>query len=175
MATWLLLVLSLLGWKALGAAQDQNPHQPFKVTWKLRNGETYEVLKHMTATHLVNTWWPDLYFHLKELMETSWARAYLRKCPGHKRDQIKTCGGMQSRQCKAWECVTSNDGCWKWSVARPSDLVTMTFVNPITSYMWNKRFTDSCPDCDLVKVSFTSEGQRVIRWTLGLVWGIYGL
>ena len=56
MATRLLLVLSLLGWKALGAAQDQNPHQPFKVTWKLRNGETYEVLNQTTAMHPVNTW-----------------------------------------------------------------------------------------------------------------------
>ena len=84
----------------------------------------------MTAMHPVNTWWPDLYFHLKELMETSWARVYLWKvgfyaCLGHKRDQIKTCGGMQSHQCKAWECVTSNDGWWKWSVVRPSDLVEM--------------------------------------------------
>ena len=131
-------------------------------------------LFHMTAMHPVNTWWPDLYFHLKELMETSWARVYLWKvgfyaCLGHKRDQIKTCGSMHSRHCKAWECVTSNDGWWKWSVARPSDLVTMTFVNPITSDMWNKRFTGSCPDCNLVKVSFTSEGQRDIRWTSGLV------
>ena len=96
-------------------------------------------------------------------------------CPGHKRDRIKTCGSMQSRHCKAWECVTSNDGWWKWSVARPSDLVTKTFVNPITSDMWNKRFTGNCPDCDLIKVSFTSEGQRDIRWTSGLIWGIQGL
>ena len=95
MATWLLLVLSLLGWKALSVAQDQNSHQSFKVTWKLQNGETYEVLNQTTATHPVNTWWPNLYFHLKELMETSWACAYLQKvgfyaCPGHKKDWIKT-------------------------------------------------------------------------------------
>ena len=143
-------------WRDIRCAEPDDCHAP---------------CKHMVA---------DLYFHLKELIETSWACSFLLKvdfyaCPVHKRDQIKTCGGMQSRHCKAWECVTSNDGCWKWSVARPSDLVTMTFVNPITSYMWNKRFTDSCPDCDLVKVSFTSEGQRDIRWTSGLVWGIQGL
>ena len=138
------------------------------------------MLNQTTATHPVNTWWPNLYFHLKELMETSWAHAYLWKvgfyaCLGHKRDRIKTCGSMHSRHCKAWECVTSNDGWWKWSVARPLDLVTMTFVNPITSDMWNKRFTGNCPDYDLVKVSFTSEGQRDIRWTSELVWGIQGL
>ena len=63
MATWLLLVLSLLGWKALSVAQDQNSHQSFKVTWKLQNGETYEVLNQTTATHPVNTLGPDLYFH----------------------------------------------------------------------------------------------------------------
>lgn len=53
MATQALLWCSPPGLEGFGTAQDQNPHQPFKVTWKLRNGETYEVLKHMTATHLM--------------------------------------------------------------------------------------------------------------------------
>ncbi|XDA74082.1 hypothetical protein R6Z07F_004300 [Ovis aries] len=44
-----------------------NPHQPVKITWKLQNGLTREVLNSTTAIHPPNTWWPDLYFDLKPM------------------------------------------------------------------------------------------------------------
>ncbi|XP_052494354.1 MLV-related proviral Env polyprotein-like [Budorcas taxicolor] len=145
------VTLGVLGVLERGGHTNQNPHQPFQVTWILKNGETYEELNWTTATQPKDKWWPDLYFHLQQLTETSWARAYLRKvgfyaCPGHQRENIKTCGGMVSRYCKSWDCVTSNDGYWKWSVTKP-DLINMSFVNPITEDMWNHRFTKYCPDC----------------------------
>lgn len=170
------VTLGVLGVLEKGGHTNQNPHQPFQVTWILKNGETYEELNRTTATQPKDKWWPDLYFHLQQLTKTSWARAYLRKvgfyaCPGHQRENIKTCGGMVSRYCKSWDCVTSNDGYWKWSVTKP-DLINMSFVNPITQDMWNHRFTKYCPDCDLVRLSFTQQGRTENRWISGLAWGI---
>ncbi|XDB51726.1 hypothetical protein ABFV05_005342 [Capra hircus] len=45
-----------------------NPHQPVKITWKLQNGLTREVLNSTTAIHPPNTRWPDLYFDLKPMV-----------------------------------------------------------------------------------------------------------
>ena len=104
------VTLGVLGVLEKGGYTNQNPHQPFQVTWILKNGETYEELNRTTATQPKDKWWPDLYFHLQQLTKTSWARAYLRKvgfyaCPGHQRENIKTCGGMVSRYCKSWDYV----------------------------------------------------------------------
>ena len=57
----LLLVTILLD----PGATNGNPHQPVKITWKLQNGLTREVLNLTSGTHPPNTWWPDLYFDLK--------------------------------------------------------------------------------------------------------------
>ena len=83
-----------LGWALLwmtrllcSGVASVNPHQPVKITWKLQNGLTREVLNSTTAIHPPNTWWPDLYFDLKPMVNVPWARGYLRKqgfwaCPG---------------------------------------------------------------------------------------------
>ena len=83
-----------LGWALLWMTQllcsgvaSVNPHQPVKITWKLQNGLTREVLNSTTAIHPPNTWWPDLYFDLKPMVNVPWARGYLREqgfwaCPG---------------------------------------------------------------------------------------------
>ena len=47
-----------------------DPHQPVKITWRLQNGLTREVLNTTTKTHPLNTWWPDFYFNLKDLVDT---------------------------------------------------------------------------------------------------------
>ena len=56
-----------------------NPHQPVKITRKLQNGLTREVLNSTTAIHPPNTWQPDLYFDLKTMVNVPWARGYLRE------------------------------------------------------------------------------------------------
>ncbi|XP_069454094.1 uncharacterized protein [Ovis canadensis] len=82
-----------------------NPHQPVKITWTLWNGLTREVLNLTTGIHPPNTWWPDLYFNLKDLIKTTWTAAQTRNfgfwaCPGHlKRHNWETCGGLQHYFC----------------------------------------------------------------------------
>ena len=44
-----------------------NPHQPFKITWKLSDGQTHEVINETSGIHPLNIWWPDLYFNLRRL------------------------------------------------------------------------------------------------------------
>ena len=42
------------------------------------------MLNSTTAIHPPNTWWPDLYFDLKPMVNVPWARGYLRnKGSGH--------------------------------------------------------------------------------------------
>ena len=38
------VTLGVLGVLEKGGYTNQNPHQPFQVTWILKNGETYEEL-----------------------------------------------------------------------------------------------------------------------------------
>ena len=73
-----------LGWAILWMTQllcsgvaSVNLHQPVKITWKLQNGLTREVLNSTTAIHPPNTWWPDLYFDLKMMVNVPLARGYL--------------------------------------------------------------------------------------------------
>ena len=76
-----------------------NPHQPARITWMLWNGLTHEVLNLTTGIHPPNTWWPDLYFNLKDLIQTTWTAAQTRNfgfwaCPGHlKTHNWEICGG----------------------------------------------------------------------------------
>ena len=44
-----------------------NPHQPFKITWKLSNRQPHEVINKTSGIHPLNTQWPDLYFNLRRL------------------------------------------------------------------------------------------------------------
>ena len=82
-----------------GGHTNQNPHQSFQITWMLRNGLTHEVLNLTTGIHPPNTWWPDLYFNLKDLIQTTWSATQTRNfgfwaCPGHlKTHNWEICGG----------------------------------------------------------------------------------
>ena len=81
-----------------------NPHQPTKITWKLRNGLTPEVLNSTTGIHPPNTWWPDLYFNLGKLINSGWEGPWLRNyrfwaCPGHIKNNWGTCRGLQHYFC----------------------------------------------------------------------------
>ena len=81
-----------------------NPHQPAKITWKLRNGLTPEVLNSTTGIHPPNTWWPDLYFNLGKLINSGWEGPWLRNyrfwaCPGHIKNNWGTCRGLQHYFC----------------------------------------------------------------------------
>ena len=46
---------------------SHNPHQPAKITWKLNDGQTHELLYETSGIHPPNTWWPDLNFDLSSL------------------------------------------------------------------------------------------------------------
>ena len=55
-----------------------NLHQPVRITWKLQNGLAREMLNSTTTIHPPNTWWPDLYFDLKPVVNVPWARGFLQ-------------------------------------------------------------------------------------------------
>ena len=129
-------------------AASMNPHQPIRITWKLQNGLTREMLNSTTAIHPPNTWWPDLYFDLKPVVNVPWKRGKLRNhafwaCPGAPRHNWKICGGIQDSYCKSWDCVTSNDGSEtpgyrRWDVGN-RDLLNFSFVGPVPPYSnWEK-------------------------------------
>ena len=161
-----------------------NPHQPFKITWKLSDGQTHQVINENSGIHPVNTWWPDLYFNLRRLfvhrvglhtllygslgghMEDAYAHTYgvgdlpgFFTCSGNIRGNWKTCGGMESYYCASWSCVTSCDGPWKWDVGN-RDLVRFTF-------------SDSKRQGPFVWVQFHQDrAKKKSCWTAGLTWGL---
>ena len=127
------------------------PHQPFKITWKLSDGQTHEVINETSGIHQLNTWWPDLYFNLRRLfvhrvrlhtplygslgghMEDTYAHTYgvgdlpgFFACPGNIRGNWKTCGGMESYYCASCSCVTSCGEPRRWDVGN-RNLVRFTF------------------------------------------------
>ena len=103
-------------------------HQPCRQTWVLTDGETGNILNYTTHTGPLGTWWPDLYFYLRDLYEKTHTKKpsyhVLMKrtlmtgdqikgfwaCPSNQRANYHTCWGAESFCCKAWSCVTSNDG-----------------------------------------------------------------
>ena len=136
------VVLGVLGVMEEGGHTNQNPHQSFQITWTLRNGLTHEVLNLTTGIHPPSTWWPDLYFNLKDLIKTSWSATRTRNfwfgfwaCPGHlKTHNWETWGGLKHYFCWSWSCVTSNDGRWRWEVGN-RDLVNFSFVRPFSELL----------------------------------------
>ena len=156
---------------------NQNPHQPFQVTWILKNGETYEELNRTTDTQPRGKWWPDLYFNLTELIKQSgYPTCRVRSlrfyaCPGHRRENIKTSGGMVSRYCKSWGGVTSNDGYWEWSETKP-DLISMSFTGPLPESDWQGQPSNLGQCSDQVRLSFTQQGKTENRWVSELSWGV---
>ena len=57
--------LSLLLMTGLLDPGISNPHQPFKITWKLSDGQVHDTLNETSGIHPLNTWWLDLYFDLR--------------------------------------------------------------------------------------------------------------
>ena len=62
-----LLILLLRAALIDPGATSHNPHQPAKITWKLNDRQTHELLNETSGTHPLNTWWPDLNFDLSSL------------------------------------------------------------------------------------------------------------
>ncbi|XP_055290574.1 MLV-related proviral Env polyprotein-like isoform X3 [Moschus berezovskii] len=153
-----------------------NPHQPVKVTWKLQNGLTGEILNSTTENHPPNTWWPILYFNLKDLIEgATWTGGLFQvngfwACPGYMRNW-KTCGGTQHYWCSSWSCVTSNDGKNRWDIGN-RDGVNFSFVERAPNGYANSPGPDGKDRYAQVKVMFNQEAARKLRWTSGLSWGI---
>ena len=93
------VTLGILGVLEKGGNTNQNPHQPFQVTWILKNGETYKELNLTTATQPKDKWWPDLYFNLTKLIEQSgYSKCRVRSlgfyaCPGRQREDYKDLWG----------------------------------------------------------------------------------
>ena len=151
-------------------AASHNPHQPAKITWKLNDGQTHELLNETSGIHPPNTWWPDLYFSLSGLFakQDGLYDKYYRDgienhrlgfwaCPGNI-NNWKTCGGIGSYYCRSWSCVTSCDGPQRWDVGN-RDLVNFTF----------KDHRHQGPQ---VRVQFNQErAKKENRWTSGLTWG----
>ena len=161
-----------------------NPHQPLKITWKLSNRQTHEVINETSRIHPLNTQWPDLYFNLRRLflrrvglhtllygslgghMGDTYAHTYgvgdlpgFFVCPGNIRDNWKTCGGMESYYCASWSCVTLCNGPRRWDVGYRG-LVKFTF-------------SDSKHQRSFVWVQFNQDrAKKESRWTAGLTWDL---
>jgi hypothetical protein len=128
---WIIFLILLIAQSRSFA--ETNPHQPYKQTWILTDGETRTTLSETTHTAPLGTWWLELKFCFRDInpayrsTDPDSARRYgFYACPGHKNS--KDCGGIQHSFCKSWACVTSNNGEWKWEVSKP-DLLTFAFVN----------------------------------------------
>ena len=108
----LLILLLMAALIDLGAT-SHNPHQPAKITWKLNDGQTHELLNETSGIHPPNTRWPDLNFDLSNLFakQDGLYDKYYRDgiknhrmgfwaCPGYVRNNWKTCGGIESYYCR---------------------------------------------------------------------------
>ena len=100
---WTILWMTML---LCSKAASVNLHQPVRITWKLQNGLTREMLNSTTTIHPPNTWWPGLYFDPKPVVNVPWKRGYLWNhafwvCPGAPRHNWKICGGIQDSYCKS--------------------------------------------------------------------------
>ena len=113
------------------------------------------MLNSTTAIHPPNTWWPDLYFDLKPVVNVLWKRGKLQNhafwaCPGAPRHNWKICEGIQDSYCKSWDCVTSNDGSEspgyrRWDVGN-RDLLNFSFKGPVPPYSdWEKERINTVP------------------------------
>lgn len=176
MMKWLLILTLFISWRKTHTAT--NPHQTYKQTWILTDGQTGKTLNETTSMAPLNTWWPDLYFDLRELfglmrgrehnysirqrralIDTAQGRAQgFWACPGNLKHNWRTCGALESVFCKSWSCVTSNDGPRKWAVGN-RDLVNFTFRDP----------DNRVPQ---VRIQFNQEqAKREKSWVSGVTWG----
>ena len=177
---WITLTLLMMAVLLDPGTASTDPHQPVKITWRLQNGLLREILNTTTETHPPNTtWWPDLYFDFKDLVDTPWSGLLVRAkgfwaCPGHKSDE-ETCGGIQHYFCRSWSCVTSNDGVGKWKISN-RDLVNFSFTQPVSgdeSYEFYDQ-GDEIPKDEIAQVKLTFNQKLAMQeksWVSGLSWG----
>ena len=136
------------------------------------------MLNSTTTIHPPNTWWPDLYFDLKPVVNVPWKRGKLRNhafwaCPGAPRHNWKICGGIQDSYCKSWDCVTSNDGSetpgYRWWDVGNRDLLNFSFVGPVPPYSnWEKDHNFA-----QVKIKFNiDKAKKEKAWVNGISWGL---
>ena len=74
-----------------------NPHQPFKITWKLSDGQVHDTLNETSGIHPLNTWWPDLYFDLRHIFGETRQSGHSKRSPagvgrGHQSPSITDSG-----------------------------------------------------------------------------------
>jgi hypothetical protein len=62
-----LVALILLNARSL---EETNPHQPYKQTWILTDGETHTTLNETTHIAPIRTWWPELQFCFRDINPT---------------------------------------------------------------------------------------------------------
>ena len=82
-------------------------------------------------------------------------------------------GGAQDYFCKSWDCVTSDDGPWRWEVGN-RDLLNFSFAKPTPRALGDPTFEceESCNYAQ-VKVRFNRKKAKKERaWISGLSWEI---
>nr|XP_036874378.1 MLV-related proviral Env polyprotein-like isoform X1 [Manis javanica]XP_036874380.1 MLV-related proviral Env polyprotein-like isoform X1 [Manis javanica] len=189
-----ILLISALIWTVKGTTsvelgagiipwlEGTNPHQPWDLTWMLVNGATGEVISTIEHTAPLGTWWPDLFFCLRQINHSyrtvppNLARSHgFYACP--ETGKGASCGAGRDFWCAKWDCVTSNDGDWRWPVTK-KDAVKFSYVNQgIPRHVPMALYKDkACDrrDQDWVRIQFTEMGKKteVSCWIKGLTWGI---
>lgn len=87
---------------------------------------------------------------------------------------------IRSYYCAKWNCVTSNDGDWKWNSGNAPDMVKFSFqnvgpgrygVDPIPLYRWRECRPS---DLDRVRIQFSDMGKTngTRTWMRGKRWGV---
>ncbi|KAI5280028.1 Endogenous Retrovirus Group S71 Member 1 Env Polyprotein [Manis pentadactyla] len=89
----------------------------------------------------------------------------------------KSCGWERDFWCAKWDCVTLNDGDWRWPVTK-KDAVKFSYVNQgiprhVTMALYKDKACDR-RDQDWVRVQFTETGKKTeaSRWINRLTWGL---
>ncbi|ERE77327.1 envelope glycoprotein [Cricetulus griseus] len=144
----LILICLLLLCLPFPAATAHNPHLPVNTTWLLINNGTGKLANSTSSSNYPkDTWYPDLYVDLCDLVGSDWDpsdhepfpgygcnspgfRASTRSlefyvCPGHDRSKTQQakCGGPREGYCASWGCEST--GWINWHPPITGDLITV--------------------------------------------------
>ncbi|XP_059567570.1 MLV-related proviral Env polyprotein-like [Myotis daubentonii] len=153
-----------------------SPHTPYNLTWQIIDTSSGTVLNQTSQIHLKNTWYPDLYIDLLDLVRISWDSSFTRVyhfyvCPGHSRTPRgrtrDPCGGAEDYFCASWSCVSTGH-IW-WTPPKTNDLITM--ARPAAPACQKSSKGLHTP-CNPVRISFTEQGKKATGWNSGKNWGI---